>query len=193
MNVRCPTCFAQYEDVEKNNLMLIRRPTSFVVKTGYPPKPLLIDSSSAQSSLESLGIKDGEQIMTSERPDGSVSSFDFGSSGALSGSTVTPAAPTPQAAAAAPQSSGFRPPKAVGGLAFGTRPLIPLSGGQSAFQPRPVTGAQPFGGLSTVDSSFRPTAPIPASNPSTGSSGNVESVRVRDQGILVVRVSPPIA
>jgi len=126
--------------------------------------------------------------MTSERPDGSISSFDFGSSGAVSESTVTPAAPAIQAAAAAPHTTAFRPPKAIGGLAFGTRPLIPLSGGQSAFQPKPVTVAHAFGGLSTVDSSYKPSAPAPASNPSSGSSGNVESVRVRDQGILVLRV-----
>ncbi|GJJ69312.1 ubiquitin thioesterase OTU1 [Entomortierella parvispora] len=159
------------------------------LKTGYPPKPLLIDSSSAQSSLQSLGIKDGEQIMTSERPDGSVSSFEFGSTSAASEPTVTSSAPTAQAATATSHAAAFQPPKAVGGLAFGSRPLIPLSGANSAFQAKPVAGAHPFGGLSTVDSSYKPPTPAPApvSNLTAGPSGSVGSVRVRDQGILVVR------
>ncbi|KAF9119370.1 ubiquitin-specific protease otu1, partial [Mortierella sp. 14UC] len=71
---------------------------------------------------------------------------------------------------------------------------IASSSGPSAFQQaataRPTTSA--FGGLSTVDASYtpKPAAPVPAPAPApaaAASKGRIESVRIRDQGLLVLR------
>ncbi|KAG0050643.1 ubiquitin-specific protease otu1 [Gryganskiella cystojenkinii] len=159
--------------------------TRLELKSGYPPKALIIDNTSAQSSLQSLGIKDGEQIMTSERPDGSTSTFDFGSTGST---LVAPSIiPTPTTTTTSIPSPAFQQPKPVSGLAFGSRPVIPISGGKSAFQAKPTaTTGNAFGGLSTVDASYKPTPAAPTPSFS-GSSSGIESVRVRDQGLLVLR------
>ncbi|KAG9325622.1 hypothetical protein KVV02_000647 [Mortierella alpina] len=161
-------------------------------KTGYPPKPLSIDNSNASATLDSLGIRDGDQILISERTDGSHSGFDFSSSpsyrspastspAVLSASTVAPSAGTAAA------RSILTAKQASGGTAFGSRPVVQPAAGQSAFQSR-ASAAQAFGGLSTVDSSYK-SAQVPTAAPSfpTAASDTLDFVRIRDQGLLVVR------
>ncbi|KAF9953915.1 hypothetical protein BGZ72_005073 [Mortierella alpina] len=152
------------------------------LKTGYPPKPLTIDNSNASATLDSLGIRDGEQILISERIDGSVSRFDFPSSSSQSSGTL---ASTTSSRADA--SSVLAANQASSGSTFGSRPVVHSAANQSAFQPR-ASAAQTFGGLSTVDSSYK-TAQIPAATAPflTTSSDTADFVRIRDQGLLVVR------
>ncbi|KAF9140387.1 ubiquitin-specific protease otu1 [Linnemannia schmuckeri] len=180
------------------------------LKFGYPPKLLVIDDSTAGATLASLGVKDGEQILTSEKPEGSPATYAFTSTGGSSAPTTTTAtstrAPahtaTTTTAAATPATSAFGANSSGNSFgAFGSRSVLHASQPQqttassfspSAFQAaaaRPTTNA--FGGLSTVDTSYKPkaeTAPVPAPTASTAApKGGIESVRIRDQGLLVLR------
>ncbi|KAG0292985.1 ubiquitin-specific protease otu1 [Linnemannia gamsii] len=179
------------------------------LKFGYPPKLLTIDDSTAGSTLASLGVKDGEQILTSEKPEGSPAAYTFASTGGSSATTTTsthtPASTTSTttAAAATPATSAFGANSSSHSFgAFGSRSVLQASKPQqitvsgaspSAFQAasRPTTNA--FGGLSTVDMSYTPktaAAPVPeptASAIATAPKGSIESVRIRDQGLLVLR------
>ncbi|KAG0212232.1 hypothetical protein BGX33_003749 [Mortierella sp. NVP41] len=181
------------------------------LKFGYPPKLLTIDDSTALSTLASLGVKDGEQILTSEKPEGSPSTYAFGSAPSTP-STAPNLAPTPvtstpvttSTSTAATSAFGANSRSFGGAGSFGSRSVlqqpqhqqIAASGsGLSAFQAvaatRPTTST--FGGLSTVDASYTPkataaTAPAPSRSPApVASKGGVESVRIRDQGLLVLR------
>ncbi|KAG0309857.1 ubiquitin-specific protease otu1, partial [Linnemannia gamsii] len=180
------------------------------LKFGYPPKLLTIDDSTAASTLASLGVKDGEQILTSEKPEASPATYTFASTGGSSTSTTTTSAPTSApttttttAAAATPATSAFSANVNSGSFgAFGSRSVLQASQPQQttasgpippAFQAasRPTTNA--FGGLSTVDTSYSPknaaaSAPKPnASAVAAAPNGGIESVRIRDQGLLVLR------
>ncbi|KAG0273732.1 hypothetical protein BGZ95_010474 [Linnemannia exigua] len=190
------------------------------LKFGYPPKLLTIDDSSAQSTLASLGVKDGEQILTSERPEGSPSTYAFASSGGnstpavTSAPTSTPATTTTATVAAAlPATSAFGAygnNNSSSGASFGafgsrsvlhaTQPQQTIASSSSPFSTfqaaaaaaQPTTNA--FGGLSTVDASYtpKPAAPAPASSPApkptiAPSKVGIDSVRIRDQGLLVLR------
>ncbi|KAF8936731.1 ubiquitin-specific protease otu1 [Dissophora ornata] len=162
------------------------------LKFGYPPKLLVIDHATAQSSLESLGIKDGEQILTSERPEGTTPAYSFvsnnSSSSAVSPSTseaTTTNTATPAHNINSINSSPFAASAGSGGGAFGSRPVIPTAGAQSAFQARHTT-VSTFGGPSTTETAFKPVS-VPAVQPTMVSGGAIEAVRVRDQGFLVVR------
>ncbi|CAO3574678.1 unnamed protein product [Mortierella alpina] len=159
------------------------------LKTGYPPKPLTIDDSNASTTLDSLGIRDGEQILISDRADGSVSGFDFSASQSPSPTaiSISPAAQSASTAACSASTAAANSKPTSGGTVFGSRPVVQPAAGQSAFQPR-ASGAQTFGGLSTVDSSYK-SAKIPAAAPSfpNAASDSVDFVRIRDQGLLVVR------
>ncbi|KAG0300543.1 hypothetical protein BGZ98_009092 [Dissophora globulifera] len=170
-----------------------------VLKFGYPPKLLTIDTTTAKSKLDSLGIKDGEQILISERPDGSVATYNFASDFSTPITTSTPAvAPTQTAApsSATPSlatisnsaaSSAFAASTGAGsgGSLFGSHSTHSATGAQSAFQARGQPG-NAFGGLATAGSSFsRPVAPPPL--PQRALSESTNAVRIRDQGLLVVR------
>ncbi|KAF9570550.1 ubiquitin-specific protease otu1 [Mortierella alpina] len=163
-----------------------------IVKTGYPPKPLAIDDSNASATLGSLGIGDGEQILISERTDGSLSGFHFSSSQ----SSHSPAPTSPPARSAPTVAPSTRAAaaggvltanEASGGAAFGSRPVVQPAAGQSAFQSR-ASAAPKLGGHSTVDSSYK-SAQVPAAASSfpTAAGDAVDFVRIRDQGLLVVR------
>ncbi|KAK3839445.1 MAG: hypothetical protein JOS17DRAFT_729163 [Linnemannia elongata] len=175
------------------------------LKFGYPPKLLTINDSTAGSTLASLGVKDGEQILTSEKPEGSPATYAFGSSNTTTATSITTPVPTATTAAVAgtPATSAFGASSSGNSLgAFGSRSVLQASQPQqttasgsslSAFQAsaRPMTNA--FGGLSTVDTSYTPkatTAPVPAPVAPIAASvtkGGLESVRIRDQGLLVLR------
>ncbi|KAG0322658.1 hypothetical protein BGZ99_003205 [Dissophora globulifera] len=170
-----------------------------IVKFGYPPKLLTIDTTTAKSTLDSLGIKDGEQILISERPDGSVATYNFASDFSTPITTSTPAVAPAQTAApssATPSlatmsnsaaSSAFAASTGAGsgGSLFGSHPTHSTTGAQSAFQARSQPG-NAFGGLATAGSSFnRPVAPPPL--PQRALSESTNAVRIRDQGLLVVR------
>ncbi|KAK3848394.1 MAG: hypothetical protein J3R72DRAFT_428926 [Linnemannia gamsii] len=202
------------------------------LKFGYPPKLLTIDDSSAQATLASLGVKDGEQILTSERPEGSPSTYAFGSSGGHSTPAATfiptsaPATTTTAVAAVGlPATSAFGANSnnnSSSGASFGafgsrsvlqtTQPKQTIASSSSPFSTfqaaaaaaaaQPATNA--FGGLSTVDASYTPKpaapAPAPARAPAPAparapapkltvapSKDGIESVRIRDQGLLVLR------
>ncbi|KAG9061221.1 ubiquitin-specific protease otu1 [Linnemannia hyalina] len=189
------------------------------LKFGYPPKLLTINDSTAGSTLASLGVKDGEQILTSEKSEGSPATYAVGStstSTSTSTTTTTTATPTPApvptttttTAVVTPATSVFGANSSGNSLgAFGSRSVLQASQSQpttasgsslSAFQAaavRPTTNA--FGGLSSVDTSYTPktvTAPAPATAAPTAAptaasvtKGGIESVRIRDQGLLVLR------
>lgn len=185
------------------------------MKFGYPPKLLTIDDSTAGSTLASLGVKDGEQILTSEKPEGSPATYAFASTGGSSTTTTTTSTHTPAsttatttAAVATPATSAFGANSGSGGFgAFGSRSVLQASQPQqisasdsspSAFQPVPRPTTNAFSGLTTVDVSYTPktaAAPVPkptASAITTAPKGSIESVRIRDQGLLVLRVSNSI-
>ncbi|KAF8946249.1 ubiquitin-specific protease otu1 [Haplosporangium gracile] len=182
------------------------------LKFGYPPKLLAIDNSTAGATLTSLGVKDGEQILTSEKPEGSPATYAFTSTGGnltptptTATATLVPAhSATTTTAAATPATSEFGANSSGNSFgAFGSRSILHASQPQqttasgsnpSAFQAaaaRPTTNA--FGGLSTVDTSYTPkavAAPIPASTAPAATAApkdGIESVRIRDQGLLVLR------
>lgn len=154
-----------------------------------------------------MGIKDGEQILTSEKPEGSPATYAFGSTTTTATSTPTPVPITTTATAAVtPATSAFGASSSNNSLgAFGSRSVLQTSQPQqttvsgsslSAFQAaaaRPKTNA--FGGLSTVDTSYTSkAAPAPSPAPAAPTAASVtksgiESVRIRDQGLLVLRVS----
>ncbi|KAF9906347.1 ubiquitin-specific protease otu1 [Linnemannia zychae] len=181
------------------------------LKFGYPPKVLTINDSSAQSTLASLGVKDGEQILTSERPEGTPSTYTFadgGSSGMAATSTPAPkpaATPTTTTTASAlPATSAFGAYSSNTGNSFGafgsrsvlqaTQPqqTVASSSSPSAFQQAAAVQptANAIGGLSTVDAFYapKPASLAPASKLAvTASKGGIESVRIRDQGLLVLR------
>ncbi|KAF9142669.1 hypothetical protein BGX30_002417 [Mortierella sp. GBA39] len=181
------------------------------LKFGYPPKLLTINDSTAGSTLASLGVKDGEQILTSEKSEGSPATYAFGSTSTSTSATTTATSTPPPvsttttaAAVVTPATSAFGANSSGNSLgAFGSRSVLQASQSQptnasgsslSAFQAaavRPRTNA--FGGLSTVDTSYTPkavTASVPATAAPTAASvtkGGIESVRIRDQGLLVLR------
>ncbi|KAF9117007.1 ubiquitin-specific protease otu1 [Mortierella sp. AM989] len=173
------------------------RANIYLVKFGYPPKLLAIDDTTAYSSLESLGIKDGEQILTSERPGGSAPTFNFSSDQSTSSPSIAATASedsgittTTQATSTGIGRSGSASTvssvsSTPGGGGFGSHPVVQSSGPLSAFQARAHPG-NAFGGISAVDSSPKPK-PHPATPPPVVSSNSVDAVRVRDQGLLVVR------
>ncbi|KAF9283563.1 ubiquitin-specific protease otu1, partial [Linnemannia elongata] len=169
------------------------------LKFGYPPKLLTINESTAGSTLASLGVKDGEQILTSEKPEGSPTTYAFGSITTTT-ATSTPA-PVPitttATAAVTPATSAFGANGSGSSFgAFGSRPVVQAlqpqqtsasSSSLSAFQAaaaRPTTNA--FGGPSTVDTSYTPKA-VTAPTATSVTKGGIESVRIRDQGLLVLR------
>lgn len=175
------------------------------MKFGYPPKLLTINESTAGSTLASLGVKDGEQILTSEKPEGSPTTYAFGSISTTT-TTSTPA-PVPitttATVAVTPATSAFGANGSGSSFgAFGSRPVVQASQPQqttasssslSAFQAaaaRPTTNA--FGGPSTVDTSYTPKA-VTAPTATSITKGGIESVRIRDQGLLVLRVSKCVA
>ncbi|KAF9331859.1 ubiquitin-specific protease otu1 [Linnemannia elongata] len=169
------------------------------LKFGYPPKLLTINESTAGSTLGSLGVKDGEQILTSEKPEGSPTTYAFGS--ITTTTTTSTPAPVPitttATAAVTPATSAFGANGSGSSFgAFGSRPVVQASQPQqttasssspSAFQAaaaRPTTNA--FGGPSTVDTSYTPKA-VTAPTATSVTKGGIESVRIRDQGLLVLR------
>ncbi|KAH7057985.1 hypothetical protein BKA57DRAFT_531285 [Linnemannia elongata] len=169
------------------------------LKFGYPPKLLTINESTAGSTLATLGVKDGEQILTSEKPEGSPTTYAFGSISTTT-TTSTPA-PVPitttATAAVTPATSAFGANGSGSSFgAFGSRPVVQASQPQqttasssslSTFQAaaaRPTTNA--FGGPSTVDTSYTPKA-VTAPTATSVTKGGIESVRIRDQGLLVLR------
>ncbi|KAG0206268.1 ubiquitin-specific protease otu1 [Mortierella sp. GBA30] len=148
------------------------------LKTGYPPKPLPIDSSNASLTLDSLAIRDGEQILTSERLEGSTSDFDFSST------SVKKAAP---ALASSNNAAGhaFAANQVSGAAGFGSRPAVLTEGAQSR-----TSAGQPFGGLSTIDTSYKsvPASTVAAPSSPLAVNDSIDFIRVRDQGLLVVRI-----
>ncbi|KAF9198242.1 ubiquitin-specific protease otu1 [Haplosporangium sp. Z 27] len=160
----------------------------FPVKFGYPPKLLVIDETTSNSSLENLGIKDGEQILTSERPDGSTSTFNFSTNQSTLAPSITAStskSPEPILKPATTSVNAFAPTVGSGSGGFGSRPVVQPSGTLSAFQAR-ASPNNTFGGLSTADTSFK-SNPSPVVQPPKISSSSTDAVRVRDQGLLVVR------
>ncbi|KAF9350131.1 ubiquitin-specific protease otu1 [Mortierella sp. AD094] len=87
------------------------------------------------------------------------------------------------------QSTFAAQPTSAGG-GFGSRPVVQPSDTLSAFQAR-VPPGNVFGGLSTVDSAYKsnlsPATQPPKVQPPAMPSSSVDAVRVRDQGLLVVR------
>ncbi|KAG0035642.1 hypothetical protein BGZ81_003654 [Podila clonocystis] len=154
------------------------------LKSGYPPKVLSVDNANAaQTSLESLGIRDGDQILTSERR-GTASTTP--ASAASTESTVSNLAATTTSSSTPANRSAFAPVNS-GSFGFGSAPVVQSA--KSGFQAKSTTTGSPFGGLSTVDSSYsaplpNPPAPVAALPVATQS---VEGVRIRDHGFLVVR------
>ena len=178
------------------------------MKFGYPPKLLTINDSTAGSTLASLGVKDGEQILTSEKPEGSPATYVFGSTTTTTATSILAPVPTTTTAteAVTPATSAFGASSSGNNLgAFGSRSVLQASQPQqttasrsslSEFQAaaaRPTTDT--FGGLSTVDTSYTSkaaTAPVPAPAAPTAASitkGGIASIRIRDQGLLILRVS----
>ncbi|KAG0249521.1 ubiquitin-specific protease otu1 [Mortierella polycephala] len=155
------------------------------LKMGYPPKLLSIDNDTAYFSLDLLGIRDGEQILTAERPNGSAPTFNFTSNRTLhtspssSSSASGPVLDTQSSAHGHTLTSTTTLGTAGG---FGSNPVVVEP---SAFQAR-VPASNAFGGLSTADVTYNPpigsTMSAPAESPST-----VDGVRIRDQGVLVIR------
>ncbi|KAI1316265.1 hypothetical protein EDD11_010173 [Mortierella claussenii] len=161
------------------------------LKFGYPPKLLAINNTNVHTSLESLGIKDGEQILTSERSEGSLSTYNFGQTLSIPLTTsMTPAAHTSSSAALAStsvshtSSSAFSAAGSVEGGAFGSRPVVHPTSAQTAFHARDNAASNTFSGVLTVDSAYKPAA-FPAAAATT--QDGVNSILIRDQGLLVVR------
>ncbi|KAF9187717.1 ubiquitin-specific protease otu1 [Haplosporangium sp. Z 767] len=155
------------------------------LKTGYPPKLLLIDNDTAHFSLDLLGIKDGEQILITERPNGSTPTFNFTSNHTLrtspsSSSSASGPALDAQSSASGYTSTSTTTLNTTGG--FGSNPIVAEP---SAFQAR-VPASNAFGGLSTADIAYNPEIGS-TKLPSTESSSSVDGVRIRDQGVLVIR------
>ncbi|KAF9432732.1 hypothetical protein BGZ76_010393 [Entomortierella beljakovae] len=166
--------------------------TPIIIKFGYPPMLLAIDETSSILSLESLGIKDGEQILTSERQDNSVSAFTFPSdqpaSVALDSKAPENNAKTTPSNERNNSGNRFAPTTAPVSGGFGSRPVVQASDVLPSFQARTTSG-NTFGGLPAVDFSFKP-APMrstPPPPPPVAPSRSVDAVRLRDQGFLVVR------
>ncbi|KAG0366575.1 ubiquitin-specific protease otu1 [Gamsiella multidivaricata] len=163
------------------------------LKFGYPPKLIVIDETTAHSSLESLGIRDGEQILTSEWPEGSAATFNFSSSHfSVSAAETATEATMATATSFPPTSSKHAGISALGastesggGSAFGSRAAVHSTGAQSTFQVRAATES-PAGGHSSDGPSYKPTPAFIAVPPML-SSGAVDAIRIRDQGFLVVR------
>ncbi|KAF9304188.1 hypothetical protein BGZ74_002175 [Mortierella antarctica] len=160
------------------------------LKSGYPPKILSVDdANAAQSSLESLGIRDGDQILTSERrgpASTAAASTALTASTASTGSTAPKLAATTTSSSTPANRSAFAPVNS-GSFGFGSASVVQSA--QSEFQTRSVTAGSPFGGLSTVDSSYKapaPKPPAPVAAPPVATQ-SVEGVRIRDHGFLVVR------
>ncbi|KAG0342086.1 ubiquitin-specific protease otu1 [Podila horticola] len=159
------------------------------LKSGYPPKVLSVDDANAsQSSLESLGIRDGDQILTSEsRRTASAAP----ATTASTASTASKPAVTSASSSTPANISSFAPVNS-GSFGFGSAPVVQSA--QSGFQARNTTTGSQFGGLSTVDSSYKAPAPkpvpipVPTTVPATPVvTQSVEGVRIRDHGFLVVR------
>ncbi|KFH73115.1 hypothetical protein MVEG_00338 [Podila verticillata NRRL 6337] len=134
------------------------------LKSGYPPKLLSVDdANAAQSSLESHGIRDGDQILTSERQGGP--------------SITSPATvPKPDSSSSSTPANRSFAPVNSSSFGFGSAPVVPQSGARST--------TTSFGGLSTVDSSYKaPSRPAVSPRPIQ----SVEGIRIRDHGFLVVR------
>ncbi|KAG0346667.1 ubiquitin-specific protease otu1 [Podila humilis] len=166
------------------------------LKCGYPPKLLALDdTSAAQATLESHGIRDGDQILTSERRDGSDA---IPSSTALApGTTQAIQDTTPLSSSSSSTLTNrttFAPVNTGASFGFGSAPVVQSGGHQSALETGSALIATPFGGLSTVDSTHKEHKPNPptvalasAAAPMDMALQGVEGVRVRDHGFLVVR------
>ncbi|KAG0363716.1 ubiquitin-specific protease otu1 [Podila minutissima] len=157
------------------------------LKSGYPPKVLSVDdTNAAQSSLESLGIRDGDQILTSERRGPASTAAASTALTASTASTAPKLAATTTSSSTPANRSAFAPVNS-GSFGFGSASVVQSA--QSEFQTRSVTAGSSFGGLSTVDSSYKapaPKPPAPVAAPSVATQ-SVEGVRIRDHGFLVVR------
>lgn len=160
------------------------------VKTGYPPKLLVIDDTTAHSSLESLGITNGEQILTSERPAGAAPTFNFASqqqahqapTHATSTSVVSPPSlASGSTTTSTTSSNAFVTARKAEDYGFG-----PGMGARVASQARTPIGSA-IGGSPSVNLSHDP-APVEVESPSVTPSNAIESIRIRDEGFLVVRV-----
>ncbi|KAF9404271.1 ubiquitin-specific protease otu1, partial [Podila epigama] len=160
----------------------IKTPSSHLeLKSGYPPKLITGDDPQLlHAHLESLGVRDGDQILTSERPGAGP--------GVPSGTTSTSTLwATNASIASSSTSTGSTAPVPANQSAF-----APVGSGSFGFGSAPVvqarTSGASFGGLSTVDSSYKATSSIPSPAPATASRRDtVDHVRIRDQGFLVVR------
>ncbi|KAF9987148.1 ubiquitin-specific protease otu1 [Modicella reniformis] len=160
------------------------------VKTGYPPKLLVIDDKTAYSSLESLGVTDGEQIVTSERPEGSPSTFNFASPQPTSKAPAAvepPATPPPTSSIAsgnAASKTTFATTTGTGGShSFGSRPVVESTGTLTTFQARGNSIDNPIG----ESSSFFESIPVEAALFSVARQDSIDAIRIRDEGLLVVR------
>ncbi|KAG0219498.1 ubiquitin-specific protease otu1 [Mortierella sp. GBA43] len=159
------------------------------VKTGYPPKLLVIDDTTAQSSLASLGITNGEQILTSERPEGSTPTFNFAPH------QPTPQTPTTSVSTHIPppshtlnntaRISAFAATTKTGEFGFAS------SGKAAQFT---IQSRSPIGSAATSGSPIPPIpdhsiqpAPVEVIPSSATPSDNVVAIRVRDEGFLVLR------
>ncbi|KAF9921105.1 ubiquitin-specific protease otu1, partial [Linnemannia zychae] len=172
------------------------------LKFGYPPKLLTINDTTAQSTLASFGVKDGEQILTSEKPEGSPSTYAFASTvnnpvkTTYAANTSAPIIAT--AAPASPAMSAFGAHGGNGGNfgGFGSRSVLHASQPQQTTSGSSLSSFQAaasqlktiaLGGLSTVDNGYKPKANVSTTTIVPTSKGGVENVRIRDHGLLVLR------
>ncbi|KAK3813257.1 MAG: hypothetical protein J3Q66DRAFT_347765 [Benniella sp.] len=156
------------------------------VKTGYPPKLLVIDDTTAHSSLKSLGITNGDQILTSERPGGSASTFNFAAHQSTHQTPTvtanTTAAPLPSVASGKPAAnSAFAVARDAGAYGFGSANV----GAPALSQSLNPAGSATVG--SSIVNPSRESAPVETALSSVLSSSGAEAVRIRDEGFLVLR------
>ncbi|KAF9361464.1 hypothetical protein BGX34_007125 [Mortierella sp. NVP85] len=156
-----------------------------LVKTGYPPKLLVIDDTTAHSSLKSLGITNGDQILTSERPGGSAPTFNFAAHQSTHQTPTvtanTTAAPLSVASGKLAANSAFVVTKDAGAYGFGSANV----GAPALSQSLNLAGSTTVG--SSVVNPSRESAPVETALSSVLSSSGAEAIRIRDEGFLVLR------
>jgi hypothetical protein len=153
---------------------------------------LVIDDTTAHASLKNLGIANGDQILTSERPGGSAPTFNFAAHQSTQQTPVvtanTTAAPLPSVASGKPAAnSAFAGIKDAGAYGFGSANVGAPALSQSL---NPAGSATT--GSSIVNPPSRESAPVETALSSVLSSNGAEAIRIRDEGFLVLRVCIPL-